>query len=100
IYDMMFTYDEHSGAGNTGWPQLNSAEPLRQQNREYVESTIKAKDETDHVISQGLNAIADPSRFEESLSTPDSNTVPLMIYNGLAWNRTDVVRVKPHAEGV
>jgi hypothetical protein len=46
IYDMMFTYDEHSGAGNTGWPQLNSADPLRQQNREYVESTTRAKSET------------------------------------------------------
>ena len=39
----MFTYDEHSGAGNTGWPQLNSSEPLRQQNREYVEFTAHAK---------------------------------------------------------
>ena len=25
IYDLMFTYDEHSGAGNNGWPQLNSS---------------------------------------------------------------------------
>jgi hypothetical protein len=95
IYDMMFTYDEHSGAGNTGWPQLNSAEPLRQQNREYVESTRKARSETDHLITQGLNALADPSRFENRSPASDSSRIPLVIYNGLAWTRTDVVRLNP-----
>jgi hypothetical protein len=100
VYDLMFTYDEHSGAGNTGWPQLNSAEPLRQQNREYVESTTKAKKETAQLIEQGLNTIADPSRFEDRSPTSDGSKIPLMIYNGLAWNRTDVVRIKPPSEGV
>ena len=33
----MFTYDEHSGAGNNGWIQLNSRQPLEEQNRQYVQ---------------------------------------------------------------
>ena len=61
----MFTYDEHSGAGNTGWPQLNSSEPLRQQNREYVEFTAQAKAETDELLATGIGMLADPSRFED-----------------------------------
>src|SRR5690606_37222917 len=28
IWDLTLTYDEHSGARNNGWPQLNSRQPL------------------------------------------------------------------------
>ncbi len=98
VYDLMFTYDEHSGAGNTGWPQLNSSEPLRQQNREYVEFTRHAKAETDQLLASGLATIADPSRFEDRKPAVDGNTVPVMIYNGLSWSRTDMVRLAPPSE--
>ena len=100
VYDLMFTYDEHSGAGNTGWPQLNGSEPLRQQNREYVEFTNKGKAETDHLISQGLGTLADPSRFKDRTPSVNGNIVPLMIYNGLAWTRSDVVHLPPPSDGV
>lgn len=99
IYDLMFTYDEHSGAGNTGWPQLNSSEPLHQQNREYVEFTKRAKAETDKLLHGGIGAIADPSRFEERRPAANANTIPLMIYNGLSWTRSDVVRLSPPEDG-
>lgn len=98
VYDFMFTYDEHSGAGNTGWPQLNSSEPLRQQNREYVEFTRHAKAETDQLLASGLATIADPSRFEDRKPAVDGNTVPVMTYNGLSWSRTDMVRLAPPSE--
>ncbi|MEP6705125.1 MAG: hypothetical protein ABJB34_10010, partial [Acidobacteriota bacterium] len=65
VYDQMFTYDEHSGAGNTGWPQLNSSEPLREQNHQYVELTTHAKNETDELLKTGIGILADPSRFED-----------------------------------
>ncbi|MEP6787906.1 MAG: hypothetical protein ABJB40_05710, partial [Acidobacteriota bacterium] len=94
IYDLMMTYDEHSGAGNTGWPQLNSSEPLREQNREYVGFTGKAKEETDELIHSGLGVIADPSRFDQPHSVANPNTTPVMIYNGSSWPRTDVVRLQ------
>lgn len=93
IYDLMFTYDEHSGAGNTGWPQLNGSEPLRQQNREYVEITSHAKNETDQLLRTGLATLADPSRFEDRKPAADNTTVPVMIYNALSWERNDVVRI-------
>ncbi len=98
VYDLMFTYDEHSGAGNTGWPQLNSSEPLRQQNREYVEFTGQAKAETDQLLASGLATIADPSRFEDRKPAVDGGTVPVMIYNGLSWSRTDTVRLAPASD--
>ena len=101
VYDLMFTYDEHSGAGNTGWPQLNSSEPLRQQNREYVEFTdTRRSARRMSCLQTGIGILADPSRFEErDLRHQTSTRIPLMIYNGLAWNRNDVVRLTPPSEG-
>ncbi|MEO7673890.1 MAG: glycosyl hydrolase-related protein [Pyrinomonadaceae bacterium] len=99
VYDLMFTYDEHSGAGNTGWPQLNSSEPLHQQNREYVEITQEAKAETDRLLDTGMSILTDPSRFEDRRPVANSNTFPVLIYNGLSWNRSDVVRLASPSKG-
>jgi hypothetical protein len=94
VYDLMFTYDEHSGAGNTGWPQLNSSEPLRQQNREYVEFTTQAKNETDELLKTGIGILAVPMRFAERLSSNlNPNEESVLVYNGLSWERNDVVRL-------
>jgi len=98
VYDLMFTYDEHSGAGNTGWPQLNSSEPLRQQNREYVEFTGRAKAETEGLLATGISTIADPSRFEDRKPAALGNALPVVIYNGLSWTRSDLVRLAPPSE--
>ncbi len=100
IFDLMFTYDEHSGAGNTGWPQLNSSQPLADQNREYVEITDRAKKEVDELYRTGIKALSDPSRFDESQPAAKNSTVPIMVYNGLSWPRTDTVTVKPPVDGV
>ena len=97
VYDLMFTYDEHSGAGNTGWPQLNSSQPLRQQNREYVEFTAHAKNETDELLQTGIGILADPSRFEDRRPEANGSTYPVLVYNGLAWMRSDVIRLAPPA---
>ncbi len=99
VYDLMFTYDEHSGAGNTGWPQLNSSEPLNQQNREYVEITQEAKAETDRLFDAGMSILADPSRFEDRRPAANSNSFPVVVYNGLSWDRTDVVRLASPSKG-
>jgi hypothetical protein len=98
VYDQMFTFDEHSGAGNTGWPQLNSSEPLREQNRQYVELTAHAKNETDELLKTGIGILADPARFEDRRPDVNGSTSPVLIYNGLAWQRTDVVRVSTPSE--
>ena len=94
-FDLMFTYDEHSGAGNTGWPQLNSSEPLRQQNREYVDITSRAKQETEQLIATGINAVAEPTRWETQQPAANANTAAVVIYNPLSWNRSDVIRLAP-----
>jgi len=94
IWDLTLTYDEHSGAGNNGWPQLNSRQPLEDQNRQYVEMTSKAKAETETLLRDGVKVVAQPSRFD-SLAASPANINLVVVYNDLSWTRSDVVRIAP-----
>ena len=100
ILDLMFTYDEHSGAGNNGWPQLNSRGPLEEQNRQYVGFMSRAKAETDELLKTGISALSQPSRYDTARRSTAGNVQSVMIYNPLSWVRSDVVRLEPPAEGL
>lgn len=99
IYDLIFTYDEHSGAGNNGWVQLNRREPLEEQNRQYVRYMNRSTRELDFMLKQGIEVIAQPSRYDSQIRQ-EENTWNTIIYNGLSWNRNDVVRLKSPAENL
>jgi hypothetical protein len=98
IYDLIYTYDEHSGAGNTGWPQLNSSRPLVEQNRQYVEFTRDAKAKTDQLIKSGIGIIAQPSRYDTPRPSTNRAEYNVVVYNSNSWQRTDVVRIAPSTE--
>ena len=100
VYDWMLTYDEHSGAGNNGWPQLNSRGPLEEQNRQYVGYMQAATGEIDMLLKQGINVLAQASRFDNVQPAANPNTRAVTIYNGLSWTRSDVVRLAPPSDGV
>lgn len=97
LYDLILTYDEHSGAGNNGWMQLNSIEPLNEQNRQYVEFMNEATTEVDFLLKKGTDLIAQPTRFETTKSN-SAKTWNLLIYNGLSWERNDLVKLKSPQE--
>jgi hypothetical protein len=95
LYDLMFTYDEHSGAGNTGWPGLNSRAALDEQNRQYVRYMTSARTEAGDLLRDGINLLAQPAR-DDALPAPlPANVWPLLVYNPLSWERTDAVMVDP-----
>jgi hypothetical protein len=95
LYDLMFTYDEHSGAGNTGWPQLNERRKLEEQNREYVNYMQQATDEVNTLLDRGMKVVAQPARDEAVRSSTDRSAWPLLVYNPLSWQRDDVVNIAP-----
>lgn len=100
LYDLMFTYDEHSGAGNTGWPQLNDVEPLKEQNREYVRFMTDAKTGVDQLMDQGIEVIAQPSRFDKAGTSTDRSVWSALVYNGLSWKRDDVAVIPAPRSGL
>ena len=100
LYDLMLTYDEHSGAGNNGWPQLNSREPLEEQNQQYVNYMTAAKAEVHMLQRQAMSLITQPSRYDNITPVSNTNIRTVTVYNGLSWPRTDVVRLMPPADGL
>jgi hypothetical protein len=98
IYDLIYTYDEHSGAGNTGWPQLNSSRPLVEQNREYVDFTTDARSKTDQLLNSGIIALVQPSRYDTSAPSTSNTAYNVVVYNGNSWERRDSVKIAPPAE--
>ncbi|MCU1288500.1 MAG: hypothetical protein JWN60_729 [Acidobacteria bacterium] len=97
VYDLMLTYDEHSGAGNNGWIQLNSRQPLEEQNRQYVNFMSKARDEIDFLLKQGIGVLGQPTRYENP-SPQKTNTWNAVVYNGLSWAKTGVVKLSAPRE--
>jgi alpha-mannosidase len=93
LYDLMLTYDEHSGAGNTGWPQLNERGKLDEQNKQYVGYMQRARAETDFMLDQGMRVLAEPERDDTARLLPARNVWPLLVYNPLSWQRDDVISV-------
>jgi len=100
LYDLSLTYDEHSGAGNNGWIQLNSREPLAEQNRQYVRFMNTATDEIDFLLKQGLSYVSQPSRFDAQTKAKNINIWNAIVYNGLSWTRNDVVKLQSPQENL
>ena len=99
IFDLMFTYDEHSGAGNTGWPQLNTREKLEEQNREYVHYMKQAQQEIRYLFDEGIDVLAEPTTPIIPKPLRAVHAFPLVVYNPVSWSRTDVVVLDPPQGG-
>lgn len=99
LYDWLLTYDEHSGAGNTGWIQLNSRQPLEEQNRQYVRFMTEAKQEVDFMLRKGVSTLAEPSRYDNA-AVQSVSKWNLIVYNGLSWERNDVVKIDSPKENL
>lgn len=100
VYDWMMTYDEHSGAGNTGWIQLNDRALLEEQNRQYVSYMTQAQRELANLFSRGLALVAQPTRYNAPFRQKSQTEWHLLVYNGLSWGRSDVVRIAAPHDGL
>jgi hypothetical protein len=98
LYDWMLTYDEHSGAGNTGWIQLNDRGLLEEQNRQYVKYLKAAEKEVEDLVARGLSLVAQPRMYDPAFRQQSANDWNLFVYNGLSWTRSDLVKVASPGE--
>jgi hypothetical protein len=83
----MLTYDEHSGAGQGGWPKVMTLAQVNQQNQEYSTFAQTARTETRNMIAVGIGqmftAKSDPGKAPKCI-----------VYNPLSWGRSGVTRVR------
>jgi hypothetical protein len=92
LYDLLFEYDEHSGAGNTGWPGLNTEEGLAEQNRQYAASMTRASSDGPRLLRTAIELLTEPA--VDAAPGLAAGRRALVVYNPLSWKRTDVVRVR------
>lgn len=83
----LLKYDEHSGAGQYGWPKIMTRADVEQQNREYAAYTSGAKQEVQQLLSAGVQALLEQKQDSSSQAT-------LAVFNPLSWERSGTVRAK------
>jgi hypothetical protein len=84
----MLTYDEHSGAGQPGWPKVMTLAQVNKQNEEYATFARTARTETRNMMMVGVE------RMFASSSDPEKSP-KCVVYNPLSWERSGVTRVHP-----
>jgi hypothetical protein len=65
ITTQLFKYDEHSGAGQYGWPTILTKDEVEEQNREYADYTSSAREQTQALISNGLIEVLSEKQDEK-----------------------------------
>jgi alpha-mannosidase len=84
----MLTYDEHSGAGQPGWPKVMTLAQVNQQNQEYATFARSARTETRNMMIVGIEQLFATKSDREK-------TPKCVVYNPLSWGRSGVTRVHP-----
>ncbi len=86
----MLKYDEHSGAGQAGWPKVMTLEQTNRQNEEY---SMYAKTSRAEVRAMMMSGVAEMF----SADRDPNNTPKCVVYNPLSWKRSELVQVRPPA---
>ncbi|MGA3033510.1 MAG: hypothetical protein ABSD70_09515 [Terracidiphilus sp.] len=84
----MLTYDEHSGAGQPGWPKVMTLAQVNQQNQEYATFARTARTETRNMMMVGIERMFAAKSDQEKIPK-------CVVYNPLSWERSGVTRVHP-----
>jgi hypothetical protein len=91
-YRRLWNYDEHSGAGQVGWPQLMSVQEVNDQNRQYVEYVRDALLDQRALLNTGLRRALEAA----SARPPESKaqtTAALAVFQPLSWNAVSLIGV-------
>jgi hypothetical protein len=88
IENDMLKYDEHSGAGQPGWPKVMTLAQVNKQNEEYATYSKTSRATLRRMIVRGVEGMfaadADPEM-----------KLKCVVYNPLSWSRSGVVQVRP-----
>jgi hypothetical protein len=88
IENDMLKYDEHSGAGQPGWPKVMTLAQVQRQNEEYVTYTKTSRAAMRRLIIGGVEEIF-------SAENDPERKPKCVVYNPLSWTRSGLVQVRP-----
>ncbi len=97
-YRRLWNYDEHSGAGQVGWPGLMTVQEVNDQNREYVEYVRDASNDESWAIDAALRrAVENPTKRTQVGGDNRASDV-LTVFQPLSWKATSLISVPKSAE--
>ena len=98
-YRRVWNYDEHSGAGQAGWPDLMTVREVNDQNRDYVDYVTDANQDQQFLLDKAIGL--DVERLERALpvSGPAQLGPMLVAYRPQSWAATSLVSVTPLPNG-
>jgi Glycosyl hydrolases family 38 N-terminal domain/Glycosyl hydrolases family 38 C-terminal domain len=88
----LFKYDEHSGAGQYGWPKILAKDEVEEQNREYADYTSSAREQTQALITKGLIEVLSEKKDQKFRDG-------LVVFNPLGWERSELVAINAAGRG-
>ncbi len=98
-YRQLWNYDEHSGAGQVGWPGLMTVEETNQTNREYVDYVRSAFKDQQFLAQTGMQIQGDgngdraATESGSSSKSVDSDRAALEVFQPLSWKTESVVHI-------
>jgi hypothetical protein len=105
-YRQLWNYDEHSGAGQVGWPGLMTVQEINQTNQQYVDYVRSALKDL-KFLAQTATQIQDSSNSagvtaESGSSSMNSEAPTLKVFQPLSWKTESVVHIPaaPDLKGV
>jgi hypothetical protein len=92
-YRRLWNYDEHSGGGQTGWPDLMTVREVNDQNRDYVDYVSDANQNQLRLFEEavGLNVGKLEKLFPAS--HPSTPGPLLVVYRPQNWAATSLVNI-------
>ena len=84
-YWKLFQYDEHNGAGQSGWPKVMTRAQIEEQNREYADDMKSATTSVDTLLKSGVM-----QWMQQTKPAPNRTVV---VYNPLSWQTSQLVHV-------
>jgi hypothetical protein len=92
-YRRLWNYDEHSGAGQTGWPGVMTVQEVNDQNREYVDYVRNAGEDERFLLAAGIHKEAERMCGPASTASSTSVSPVLAVYRPQSWAATSVINV-------
>ena len=93
-YRKLWNYDEHSGAGQTGWPKLMTVRQVNDQNRDYVQYVQEAISDQQWLLKLGLERVLGGGlRAKEGAAGGRPSSDVFAVFQPLSWQADSLVRL-------
>ena len=98
-YRRVWNYDEHSGAGQAGWPDLMTVREVNDQNADYVDYVTAAQQDQQFLFEKGIDLDVEWLEKSAPAASPANAGPMFVVYRPQSWAATSVIGVPEFPDG-